>query len=171
MLASIVAIAVGLIIFGLILIGLFYKEPQKTEQQIINTQDTDNPTLNTLLLSGGNGRKIDFNANWAEGKYFYRSKYSGMEFEFTVKKVGLTYRIYIDKEANYGKLKTDGHSTHRLYDLHTDQHYVCIPSSDEPETVSDALTWLEYWAEATDFYISTGNCMDDLDKTTLDSLS
>lgn len=76
-----------------------------------------------------------------------------LRFVFTFRELAPgSWRVYIDRQVDYGGRASDAHSTHRLSD--GGRVYVCW--SERIPTLGDAKRIAATWAECTAHYIATG---------------
>lgn len=75
-------------------------------------------------------------------------------FRFQLVPFGGIFRIYILIQPPYQGRSEGLVATHRHQD--SSGCYICIAAGTEPETVAEALSWYEYWADRTVEYIATG---------------
>ena len=74
------------------------------------------------------------------------------EYRFNYRKVGNDWRAYILKTPGFGLRATDGHTTHRKFDI--TGPYVCW---DRPvATLADIQSISKVWADCIQEYIATG---------------
>lgn len=117
--------------------------------------------------TGGNGQSIDFSLFEREGTYHYLTKRNQLIFDFELKYQpdGRVFIFIVNQPAYPSNRATDGHSSHRL--ACNGRKYVCCASDNWPRNIPDALSWLQYWSEWTDFYMDTGKGVEQFDMSVL----
>lgn len=82
----------------------------------------------------------------------YRTSDGGAEFVFEFVRYSSGWRIYIERQPDYGDISTNMDATHRVYD--GDRYFICW---DRPlQTLSDAKAVAALWADATQTYRKSG---------------
>jgi len=77
----------------------------------------------------------------------------GNHYAFTYEMTGGMWRVYVDRQPNYGYRATDSYSTHR-YGISI-RPYICW--TQPLKTRKDAEAIAHLWANGTDTYIATGS--------------